>query len=177
MSVASFDRVKFASVRAAARNIESVTRLASLISTPRPTPGNTNALLHWPMTCLWPLYTTGSNGEPVATRARPSECSKASDGVHSALLVGLLRGKMMGRSQWSAMARMAAGVKSPGWPVVPIRTVGRTLRITFSNAVGRGSDKPTSASSSLCKATSRLCTSKSGRPSQTTPAESMNTWR
>ena len=67
---------------------------------------------------------TGSKGEPVATRARPSECCRASEGVHSALLVGLLSGKMMGRSQWSAIARMAAGVKSPGWPVVPIRTVG-----------------------------------------------------
>src|ERR1035438_6515073 len=93
--------VNSARARAAARNIESVTRLASLMSTPRPTPGKIKALLHCPMTCFFPSYVTGSKGEPVATSARPSECCKASDGVHSALLVGLLRGKMMGRSQWS----------------------------------------------------------------------------
>src|ERR1035438_5113088 len=95
------------------------------MSTPRPTPGKIKALLHWPMTCFFPSYLTGSKGEPVATSARPSECCKASEGVHSALLVGLLRGKMMGRSQWSAIARMASGVKSPGCPVVPIRTVSK----------------------------------------------------
>src|ERR1017187_469899 len=42
---------------------------------------------------------------------------------------------------------MAAGVKSPGWPVVPIRTVGRTALMSFSSAWGGGHDRPTAANS------------------------------
>ena len=42
----------------------------------------------------------------------------------AALLVGLLSAKIIGLSQCWAMPRMISGVKSPGCPVVPIRTVG-----------------------------------------------------
>ena len=57
--------------------MESVTRLASLSSTPRPTPGNTKALLHWPMTCLCPCKTTGLEGRA---------------GGHQSAAIGMLQG-------------------------------------------------------------------------------------
>ena len=71
---------------AASRNISFVTRRMRPAQTPRPTPGNTNALLHWPMRNVLPprcdgLERAARGDERPAVRTRRS----ASAGVHSAL--------------------------------------------------------------------------------------------
>ena len=45
---------------------------------------------------VFPLTSTGSNGEPVATMALPSVHSQAWRGVHSCFAVGLDMGITMG---------------------------------------------------------------------------------
>lgn len=55
-------------------------------------------LLVWLGVIFLPLMTTGANGEPDATTARPSVHVYACSAVHSAWEVGLDSGKMMGRS-------------------------------------------------------------------------------
>ena len=65
-------------------------------------------LLHWLGYRSCPFTGTGSNGEPVATMARPSVQLYASAGVTSQEEVGLERGKTMGRSCAAAIARIAA---------------------------------------------------------------------
>lgn len=50
-----------------------------------------------------------SKGEPLAKTARPSDHASACAKVHSALLVGLDNGMMMGRSLYADMRRMTCG--------------------------------------------------------------------
>src|SRR5450759_651281 len=93
-----------ASVFAAAKNISSVTRVASLVITPSPTPGKMYELLLCPGTKVFPLYVTGSNGLPLANTARPSDHVYASSAVHSDFEVGFERAKMIGRWFMRAIA-------------------------------------------------------------------------
>ena len=98
-------------------------------------------LFAWPTATVRPSTSTSSNGEPVATIARPSDQRRTSAGVASAADVGLDSGRTTGRAVPAAAARMTASVNVPPTPVVPIRTVGRT-RSTVSTSVGNSVVKP-----------------------------------
>src|SRR5659263_205994 len=113
-----------ASVFAAAKNISSVTRVASLVITPSPTPGKTYELLLCPGTKVFPLYVTGSNGLPLAYTARPSDHVYASTAVHSDFEVGFERAKMIGRWFMRAIASTIGLVNIPGVPETPMMAVG-----------------------------------------------------
>ena len=63
---------------------------------------------------------------PVATNARPSDQRMRSSAVASASSVGLLSGKMIGRSHHDAIARTIVSVNAPGIVDVPTRMVGFT---------------------------------------------------
>ena len=78
-------------------------------------------------------WTTGSNGLPVATRARPSVQAIRSAGTASALEVGLDSGMITGRSTWAAIWRTIASVNAPAWVEVPISMVGCTWATTSAS--------------------------------------------
>ena len=84
--------------RAASRNIRSLMTRDSAAMAPRPSPGNTNTLLAWPTSRRRPSTSTASNGEPVATIARPSVQRRTSAGIASAAEVGFDSGSTIGRS-------------------------------------------------------------------------------
>ncbi len=69
-------------------------------------------------------------------------------GVASARLVGFDSGKMIGRSQYSAISLTIASVKAPPFVEVPSRIVGRTLRMTSARVMWRGSATSQPATSS-----------------------------
>ena len=71
---------------------------AWLTLAPRPKPGKMYMLLHWLGYRSCPFTCTGSNGEPVATMARPSDQAYASAAVSSADDVGFDKGKIIGVS-------------------------------------------------------------------------------
>ena len=120
-----------ATARAAARSIPSVTARASAAIVPRPRPGKTNTLFAWATSRLPAGSETGGNGEPVATRARPSVQPRTLAGVASDSAVGLESGRTIGR--WSAASdRITASVKAPATAVVPTRIVGRMTAATSS---------------------------------------------
>ena len=64
-----------------------------------------NTLLAWPISRRTPSTSTGSNGEPVATMARPSVQRRTSAGVASAAEVGFESGMTIGRAVPAASAR------------------------------------------------------------------------
>ena len=103
-----------ARVRAATRKCASSIRRAPATIAPRPTPGKMKALLAWPMIRTPSAVSTGANGLPVATRARPSVQSRTWAGVASVREVGLESGKMIGVGVASAIARTTSSVKTPG---------------------------------------------------------------
>src|ERR1700750_73077 len=74
------------------------------------------------MVIVRPLWATGANGEPDATRARPSVQRIKSSAVASDFEVGFERGKMIGRSTFRAISRTIGSEKAPP-------TVERALRI------------------------------------------------
>ncbi len=87
-------------------------------------------LLHWEIIQARPPRTAGGQGEPVATRARPSVHRIRSSGRASARAVGLESGKITGLGVLAAISRTIASVKAPAAVERPIRTVASTLRIT-----------------------------------------------
>ena len=101
-------------------------------------PGKTNTLFAWPITRRRPsTVVTASNGEPVATIARPSVQARMSAGVASTADVGLDSGSTIGRSPGSSpstIARMTASLNVPATPVAPTRIVGRRSRIVSSRS-------------------------------------------
>ena len=117
----------------------SVTRRTRPTHRPSPTPGKMNALFPCPMRYVRPRWTTGSNGLPVATIARPSDHPIASSAVHSLLLVGFDSGNTIGRSLTAAIARTTASVNRPAVPDVPMRIVGLKLRMVSSSVTCAGS--------------------------------------
>ena len=104
-------------------------------------PGKTKTLFAWPISRRRPSTSTASNGEPVATRARPSVQRRTSTGVASETEVGFESGRTMGRSVPAAIARRTASSNVPPTPVVPTRTVGRTRSIV-STRPGNSVVKP-----------------------------------
>ena len=98
-------------------------------------------LFAWPTSCRVPSTSTASNGEPVATMARPSVQRRMSTGVASAAEVGFESGRTIGRSVAAAMARRTGSPNVPPTPVVPTRTVGRTRSIVSTRA-GNSVEKP-----------------------------------
>ena len=114
---------------------------ASAAIAPSPRPGKTKTLLAWPIGTARPFTSTASNGEPVATIARPSDQRRMSMGVASAADVGFESGRTTGRVVPAAAARMTLSLNVPPMPVVPIRTVGRTRSMVSSNA-GNSAVKP-----------------------------------
>ena len=85
-----------------------------------------NTLLAWAISRPTPFDTTDGNGEPVATRARPSVHARTSAGDASESEVGFESGRTIGRSVPAAAARMTASENAPAIPVVPTRIVGWT---------------------------------------------------
>ena len=84
------------------------------------------------------MYTTGSNGLPVAVNTFPSVQSIRSLGNASALLVGFDNGKMIGRSCSDAISRTIDSLNAPGCVDVPIRIVGRALLTTVAREMPPG---------------------------------------
>ena len=98
----------------------------------RPMPGKTYMLLHCDGMRVRPLISTGSNGEPVATMARPSVHSYACCGVHSAFAVGFDIGITMGVWVYD-IARTSSSEKRPaGWAARPNKQVGWKVLTTSS---------------------------------------------
>src|SRR6478736_7108827 len=105
-------------------NISSVTRLAPDAITPRPTPGKMYELLPCRGTWVRPSRITGSNGEPHANSARPSDQRYACVAVHSALDVGFESANTIGRLLSEAMVRTTSSVKAPPTAETPTIAVG-----------------------------------------------------
>ncbi len=74
-----------------------------------------------------------------------------------------------------AISRMADSVKLPATPLVPMRIVGRTYRITVSKSYRSASGKPNCAMSSRVRAKGCLSLSIRALPSNNRPAESSMT--
>src|SRR6201993_5571054 len=75
------------------------------------------------MLILRPLGLTGANGEPDATRARPSVQRIRSSAVASDLDVGFESGKIIGRSTLRAISRTIGSENAPKTVEKPIRAV------------------------------------------------------
>mmetsp|Transcript_6358 Transcript_6358/g.20017 ORF Transcript_6358/g.20017 Transcript_6358/m.20017 type:complete len:259 (-) Transcript_6358:770-1546(-) len=101
-------------------------------------PGKTYMLLHCDGTRVLPLYSTGANGDPVATMARPSVQWYACSAVHSALDVGFDIGMMIGRGAYLPNLVMTLSVKMPPTPVRPSRQFGSCIAKTSSSGVPSG---------------------------------------
>lgn len=90
-------------------------------------------LLPWPGTRSLPSTWRVGKGEPDAKRHLPLVCLLASSKVHSDLLLGLERGKIIGRSLSSAIRCKSCGVKAPPMVDRPIKIVGLTCSTTSSS--------------------------------------------
>mmetsp|Transcript_27154 Transcript_27154/g.83685 ORF Transcript_27154/g.83685 Transcript_27154/m.83685 type:complete len:223 (+) Transcript_27154:103-771(+) len=119
----------------AARSIASVTTRHSAMDAPRPTPGNTNMLLHCDGVYVLPFRSTGSKGDPDAKTTSPSVHSIASAYETSHFEVGFDSGMMMGRSgltlAWNVLT--TASSKSPATVDAPMSIVGLAYAMTSSN--------------------------------------------
>jgi len=104
--------------------------------------------------CTVPSISTGANGLPVATMARPSVHVSTSEGTASHLLVGFDSAITTGRSTWDAIARIAASVNSPGLAVAPTRTVGRNVSTTWTRSFDASPANPRDSASTAGHATS-----------------------
>ena len=76
-------------------------------------PGKMYILFPCPGTYLLPSNSCSEKGEPDAKSTDPPLCSMAFWNVHSARLMGLDSGKMMGRGLRVAIALMMSFVKAP----------------------------------------------------------------
>jgi hypothetical protein len=79
-----------------------------------------------------------SKGEPEAKIAVPSDQSYACSAVHSAALVGLDRGKTMGRSVCLEVSLTISSVKRLPQPLKPRRMVGFTSPIVLARSSPSG---------------------------------------
>src|SRR3954451_11612979 len=137
---------------AAAAIMATLIRCARATVTPSPSPGNTSALLAWAMRYVRPPWTTGGNGLPVATRARPSVQRIRSAGSASAFEVGLDSGMMIGRSTWAAIDFTMASLNAPAWVEVSISMVGWTCSTTSASPTPRSSPRTQPANSATLRA-------------------------
>mmetsp|Transcript_19293 Transcript_19293/g.68168 ORF Transcript_19293/g.68168 Transcript_19293/m.68168 type:complete len:218 (+) Transcript_19293:483-1136(+) len=138
-------------------------RVLPTASEPSATPGKMYALLPCPGTCVLPLYSTASNGEPLMKIPRPSVHSYACLAVHSALLVGFDSAHTTGTSLNDAKSRMTLSVKAPACADTPTRMDG----FVASTQPCRSATSGTS-----CAYSSLWCCSPSRRLSVTRPRES-----
>ena len=97
-------------------------------------------LLHWLGYRSCPFTGTGSNGEPVATMARPSDQAYASAAVSSADDVGFDNGKIIGVSTCRHMLRIAAS------EIVPLRPLTPRIRSGFTSPIVASSVPPSAMS-------------------------------
>lgn len=145
----------------AATSILSESRRERERITPRPMPGKAVELLHsalminnhmsvapylierkvlsfqegagrLPTSYRCPLYSTGGNGLPVATRTLPSVQLKRSSGTASCSRVGLLNGRIIGRWTCFAISFTISSVNDFGLVEVPMSTWGFTSLMTES---------------------------------------------
>src|SRR5258705_8957429 len=86
--------------------------------------------MHCAMVILRPLWLTGANGEPDATKARPSVQRIRSSAVASDFEVGFESGKIIGRSTFRAISRTIGSEKAPRTVERPIRIVALSFPIT-----------------------------------------------
>ena len=70
-----------------------------------------------------PLTSTGANGLPVPTSARPSVQRNRSAGAASDCEVGFDSGKITGCGVWRAISRTISSVNAPGCALTPASTV------------------------------------------------------
>src|ERR1700744_4988069 len=87
------------------------------------------------MVIFRPLWVTGANGEPDATRARPSVQRIRSSAVASDFDVGFESGKIMGRSTFRAISRTIGSENAPPTVENPIRIVASTFPITSARPI------------------------------------------
>src|SRR6267378_2699964 len=87
------------------------------------------------MVILRPLWLTGANGEPDATRARPSVQRIRSSAVASDFEVGFESGKIIGRSTFRAISRTIGSEKAPPTVENPIRAVALIFPITSARPI------------------------------------------
>lgn len=87
---------------------------------------NGNGGLNLPTSYFLPSYSTGGKGLPVAIKALPFVHSLISFGSASWSRVGLLKGKIIGRSTCLAISLTTSSVKVLGLVEVPISTCGLT---------------------------------------------------
>ena len=139
---------------------------ALLTRRPSARPGKINALLHWPGTNFLPPSVTGPKGLPLAKSARPLLYLYASSAVHSALLVGLLSAKMMGRSLNSAIMPMTRSLKVPACADTPMMHVGRSALTAAS--IESTHSTPSCTYGSLCGAMSPRGRLRTSRPALST---------
>ena len=92
--------------------------------------GKMNELLICEMRTSLPFTSTGSNGLPVPTSARPLVQRNRSAGLASDFEVGFESGNMMGRSTWLAISRTISSVNAPVCAETPSRIVTLALRTT-----------------------------------------------
>jgi len=118
-------------------NISSVTSLVPLAIAPSPTPGKMYELLHWRGTNALPPTLTGSNGEPHAKSALPSDHRYACSAVHSDLDVGFDSANTIGRACSAAIFRTMSSVNAPPTAATPTMAVGRSAD-TASSSVPSG---------------------------------------
>src|SRR5512141_928238 len=110
-------------------NISSVTRDVRLTMAPRPTPGKMYELLPCRGTNVRPPRVTGSNGDPQAKSARPSDHLYACSAVHSDCDVGLDSAKIIGRGLSCVILRTTASLKVPPTAATPMMHVGLSASI------------------------------------------------
>lgn len=89
-----------------------------------------NGGLDLPTSYFLPSYSTGGKGLPVAIKALPLVHSLMSFGSASWSRVGLLKGKIIGRSTCLAISLTTSSVKALGLVEVPISTCGLTSLTT-----------------------------------------------
>mmetsp|Transcript_538 Transcript_538/g.2192 ORF Transcript_538/g.2192 Transcript_538/m.2192 type:complete len:214 (+) Transcript_538:122-763(+) len=155
-----------ASDSAAARNKSSVICDAPVRAAAKPSAGKTYALFACAGKTFTPSRgrTTGSNGDPLAKTTLPSLQAMACSNVHSDFDVGLLSGKMIGRSFRAHIALTTSSVNAPPIVLTPINAVGLTAEIADSKS---GWYSTSCANATLCGC------NPSRRLLQTRPLESM----
>lgn len=94
---------------------------------------------------------TGSKGDPDAKMHFPSVHSKACSAVHSALVVGLDRGKMIGRSTWFVISRIKCSENNPPTAVTPNKIVG----LYFFTTSKRGNSLSSLRANGFCSGVNR----------------------
>mmetsp|Transcript_38745 Transcript_38745/g.86519 ORF Transcript_38745/g.86519 Transcript_38745/m.86519 type:complete len:222 (-) Transcript_38745:1299-1964(-) len=128
-----------ARARAEAYRVVSVILSAPETVDPSPSPGKINMLLHWEGTRVLPSMLTAPKGDPLANTQAPPVQPYACSAVHSALAVGLLKGKIIPRPPLATAAPCTVStnsfVKSCGTALRPRRTVGPAALAASSKVI------------------------------------------